>query len=423
MNKLLLILLAFSLHSIKPAAAQLKVINPSDQTVSFAIGYYHEKGLLKGWHTQGWINIAPHDSTTLLPDGIAGGQFYYFGRLAGCDQLFQGQYALHIQPTEAFSIANAATDSPVTLSKGLQKVGFVKVDVPEGKRQHTLRLPVPNCTQNGIRQGAWTLYLDRDKEEVQREQDATYIRKIAYQNGKPMGLARDYYAKTNVLQWDGKLVSERPDVRQGTSITYNDRGQKVEEAIYKDGQLTGSVRRWGDDGKEILSKKIYKTVTVLEPQVGYLVSYYNPGNSRTLIPVTLPENTVRWYYEFTAYRNKADVEAVRSTFQLASELSMFIDQTGFLKLATAALTPPAGGDICNVYLIEDKAQAQVFMQKQPNFKRVTEASRTSLTSAVVPVQYPGKQVYLGLHNPADVDGIYFAIEVVAVVEEELVSIN
>ncbi|RAU81327.1 hypothetical protein DP923_16300 [Pontibacter arcticus] len=108
-------------------------------------------------------------------------------------------------------------------------------------------------------------------------------------------------------------------MRQGTSISYNDQGQKVEEAIYKDGQLTGSVRCWGDDGKEILSKKIYRTVTVLEPQVGYLVSYYNPGNSRTLIPVTLPENTVRWYYEFTAYRNKADVEAIRNTFQLASD--------------------------------------------------------------------------------------------------------
>lgn len=421
MNRFLLTLLAFSLLKIGPAAAQLKVINPSKQAVSLAIGYYHEKGLIKGWHTQGWINIAPHDSATLLPEGIAGGQFYYFGRLTGCDQLFQGQYALHIQPTEAFSIANAATDSPVTLSKGLHKVGFVKVDVPAGKRQHTLRLPVPNCTQNGIRQGAWTLYLDRDKEEVQQEQDAAYIRKITYQNGRPTGLVRDYYANTNVLQWDGKLVSERPDVRQGTSITYNEQGQMVEEAFYKEGQLAGNVRRWGDDGKEILSKKTYKTITVLEPQVGYLVSYYNPGNSRTLIPVTLPENTVRWYYEFTAYRNKADVEAVRSTFQLASELSMFIDQTGFLKLTTAALTPPAGGDICNVYLIADELEAKFFMQKQPNFKWVNDASRTSLTSAIVPVQHPGRQVYLGLHNPADVDGIYFAIEVVAVVEEETAS--
>ena len=58
------------------------------------------------------------------------------------------------------------------------------------------------------------------------------------------------------------------------------------------------------------------------------------------------------------------------------------------------------------------------MQKQSNFKRVIDASRTSLTSAVVPVLHPGKQIYLGLQNPANVDGIYFAIEVVAVVEEE-----
>lgn len=418
MHKLLFSLLAFSLLAIKPATAQLKVINPSDQAASIAIGYYQEAGIFKVWNTQGWINIAPRDSATLLPEGIAGGQFYYYGRLAGCDQLFQGQYALQIQPTDAFSIVNAASDNPVTFSKGLQKEGFVKVDVPDGKKQHTLRLPLINCTQNGIRQGAWTLYLDRDKEEVPLEQDATYIRKTSYQNGKPTGLVRDYYAKTNVLQWDGKLISERPDVRQGTSITYNEKGQKVEEVIYKEGQLAGQARRWGDDGKEILKTKTYKTVTVLDPQAGYLVSYYNSGNSRTIIPVTLPENTVRWYYEFTAYRNKADVEAVRNNFQLASELSTFIDQTGFLKLATAVLTPPAGGDICNVYLIDNEQEAKVFMQKQPNFKRVIDGSRTSLTSAVVPVQHKEKQVYLGLHNPADVDGIYFAIEVVAVVEEE-----
>ncbi|MBB6609689.1 DUF1036 domain-containing protein [Pontibacter sp. Tf4] len=416
MHKLLLIFLACSLFAIRPVSAQLKVINPSNQTVSIAIGFYHEKGLFKGWHTQGWINIAAHDSATLLPEGIASGQFYYFGKLAGCDQLFQGQYAMQIQPTEAFSIANAATDSPITLSKGLQKVGFVKVDVPEGKRQYTLQLPLVNCTQNGVRQGAWTVYLDRDKEEVQQQQDAAFIRNVTYQNGKPIGLVRDYYANSNMLQWDGKLLKEHPEVRQGTSITYDEKGQKIEEAVYHEGKIVGNVRRWDINGKEINIRKVYKTVTVIPPHEGYLFSYYNSQPSRTFIPIKLPDNTLEWYYEFIAFRNKAELQAAQDKFKLASELTLLIDQSGILKLTTDFLTAPPGGDVCNVYLFDSKAKVNHFMQKQ-NPNPVWEGSRENLTAAIVPVKQKGENLFLGFYNPASLDGIHFAVEVVAIVEE------
>ncbi|MBC5994021.1 DUF1036 domain-containing protein [Pontibacter cellulosilyticus] len=417
MRKLLLSLLILITFNLFPVSAQLKVINPNGHAVSLALGFYNETGLIKGWHTQGWINIAPHDSAMLLPNGIVGGEVYYFGRISGCDQLYQGQYSLHIQPKEAFSIANSASDLPISLNKGLEKAPFTKVSIPNGGKTFTLRLPEVNCTQKGMRQGAWTLYLDRDKEEVKQAQDAAFIRKINYQNGVPSGLVRDYYAKTNVLQWDGKLISEKPDVRQGTSITYSEQGQKVEEAFYQSGKPEGKVRRWDADGKEIVTKKTYRTVTVLKPQVGYLVSYYNSGNSRTYIPVILPENTVEWYYEFTAYRNEAELQAAQEKFKLASELTLLIDQTGMLKLAADLFTAPPGGDICNVYMFEDEAQVKAFMQKR-SFTPVRDWSRTSLKSAVVPVHSSGRKAYLGLHNPADLDGIHFAIEVVAVVEKE-----
>lgn len=415
MDKLILPLVVLILFTFNSARAQLKIINPNDQAVSLAIGFYNETGLLKSWSTQGWVNIAPHDSVTFIPKGIAGGEFYYYGRIVGCDQTYQGQYGLHIHPQEAFTIANAASDAPLSLSKGLEKVAFTKVSVPNGKRDYRLILPTANCTQQGVRQGSWTVLLDRDKEETINEGDATYARKITYQNGVPTGLIRDYFIGTNVLQWDGKLKSEHPDVREGTCVTYNTSGQKIEEAVYQDGESVGQVRRWGNDGKEIFTKKTYKTVTVLQPQVGYLVSYYNTGNSRTVIPVTLPENTVEWYYEFTAYRDKAEIQLAQEKFKLASELTYLIDQTGTLKLATDLLTTPPGGDICNVYLFDSKKKSDLFMQKlKPD--PVWEGSRESLTSAVVPVQTRNRQVYLGLHNPASMDGIHFAIEVVAVVE-------
>ncbi|MDF7815442.1 DUF1036 domain-containing protein [Hymenobacter sp. YC55] len=414
--KLRLLFLLILLSS-SPSFAQLTMVNPTEQAVSVAIGFYVEKGLFKGWNTKGWMPIAPHDSITLLPTGIAGGTFYYHGVSTACDQGYTGNYALFIHPTEAFAIANAGTDAPVTLNKEVKKAGFVKVDLPAGQRSYRLRLPALNCTQQGRRTGEWLVYLDRDKEEVLKPDQATYMRRINYQQGVPTGLVRDYYWPSNKLQWDGKLQSEHPAMPQGTCITYDESGRKREELVYQNGRATGPVRRWDAAGKEVITTKKYRTIKVLEPQQGYLVSYYNPGNSRTVIPVQLPPNTVSWYYEFTAFRNEAQLQAARAQFKLVSELSRLVDNTGTLTLALNALSTPPGGSICNVYLLGNTQQTDLFQAKK-EFSYLREGTRSSLTSAVVPVsQTASQQVYLGLQNPDNLYGIHYALEVVAIIEE------
>lgn len=397
--------------------AQLTLINPSDRAVSMAVGFYVEKGIWQGWNTKGWTTIAPHDSATLLPGGIAGNAFYYHGRIAGCDQRYEGSYALFVHPTDVFSVANAAGPMPITLNQGVEKAGFVKVDLPPLQRKYRLRLPVANCTQQGKRMGDWLVYLDRDKEEVTKPEQATYVRHLTYQQGTPAGLVQDYYWPANRLQWDGKLLSEHPAVFQGTCVTYDETGRKREEAVYQNGRVSGDIRRWDAAGKEGITTKRYHTVKVLNPQQGYLVSYFNPGQSRTVIPVQLPPNTVSWYYEFTAFRELAQLQAARAKFQLAAELSSLMDNSGSLKLAINALTTPPGGNICNVYLLQDTKQTDLFTRKQA-FAYIREGTRSSLTSAVVPLPAPANPTfYLGLHNPDNMYGIHYALEVVAVVEE------
>ena len=417
MTKRYLLLLTLALLFTTRCWAQLTLINPSDRAVSMAVGFYVEKGIWQGWNTKGWIAIAPHDSATLLPGGIAGNAFYYSGRIAGCDQRYEGSYALFVHPTEAFSVANAAGPTPITLNQGVQKAGFVKVDLPAGQRQYRLRLPSANCTQQGKRVGDWLVYLDRDKDEVAKPEQATYVRRLTYQQGGPAGLVRDYYWPTNRLQWDGKLLSEHPAVFQGTCITYDEAGRKQQEAVYQNGRVSGDIRRWDATGKEGIVSKHYKTVKVLTPQQGYLVSYFNPGESRTVIPVQLPPNTVSWYYEFTAFRELAQLQAARDKFKLVAELSGLMDKSGSLELAIKALTTPPGGNICNVYLLKDTQQTDLFQRKQA-FAYIREGTRSSLTSAVVPLPAPANPTfYLGLHNPDNMYGIHYALEVVAVVEE------
>lgn len=416
----LLLLSTLGLAGARPALAQLTIINPGDQPVSLALGFYVDKGLWRGWNTKGWLTLAPHDSLTELPAGINGPGFYYFVRVPGTDWRETGSYPLFLHPTDAFAIAGAANDAPLTLNQHVRKAGFAKVDLPAGQRRYRLRLPPPNCTLRGVRTGPWQVYLDRDKEEVPQAEQASYRRRVDYQQGVPTGLVRDYAYPEGALQWDGKLLREHPAVWQGTCVTYDEAGRKREEGVYQQGQLTGAVRRWDAAGQPVAATpKKYRTVRVLSPQQGYLVSYFNPGQSRTVILVTLPPGTVAWYYEFAAFREAAQLQAARARFQLAGELAQLVDHAGVINLALAALTQPPGGNICDVYLLQDSRQSDLFQAKQ-EFAYLREGTRSSLTSAVVPVlagSGRGEPVYLGLHNPDNLYGIHYALEVVAVVEE------
>jgi len=397
------------------AQAQLTIVNPTDRPVNLALGFYVEKGLWKGWNTKGWFALAPHDSTTLLPEGIAGGSFYYYGRVTGCDQRYEGAYALTLHQTDAFAVSNATSPTPLTLNKGVEQAGFVKVT--SQTRTYRLLLPFINCTQQGKRTGDWQVYLDRDKEEVSKVDQAMYVRHITYQMGQPAGLVRDYYKTSNNLHWEGKLLSEHPLLMQGTCTTYDEGGRKKEEAVYAQGKITGPLKRWDATGKEQLVKKTLRTVRIISPQQGYLFSYFNPGASRTVVPIRLPANTVSWYYEFAAFRDKAQLEAAQHQFQLFAQLSTLADQSGITSFAINALTKPPGGNICNVYLLADSKQCDLFRGKQ-TFNYVREGTRDNLTSAVVPVGSSlGQEVALGLYNPDNMYGIHYALEVVAVVEE------
>ncbi|HYC85756.1 MAG TPA: CHAT domain-containing protein [Chryseosolibacter sp.] len=100
----------------------------------------------------------------------------------------------------------------------------------------------PNQLANGQRQGKWTLMFDKDWNEITEPSKAAYYRLIEYNQGKPTGIARDYFANGK-LQWEGQLLGENPDVNSGTCIWYNEDGTKQREANYVNGKL---------EGKEIL---------------------------------------------------------------------------------------------------------------------------------------------------------------------------
>ena len=134
-----------------------------------------------------------------------------------------------------------------------------------------------------------------------------------------------------------------------------------------------------------------------------------------MFPLIFPENTVKWYYDFSASRDEQQIENISGTLSLASELSTLIDQSGLLGFGIDQLTQPPGSDYCDIYLL-DHHNSSLFTSKQ-EYEYFTEGTRENIKSGVVEVECcVNLPTYLGIKNPDDFYGIHGAIEVAAIVQ-------
>ena len=144
---------------------------------------------------------------------------------------------------------------------------------------------------------------------------------------------------------------------------------------------------------------------------------FKGGKSRTTLPINLPANTVKWYYEFSASRNENEVDNVSNALDLAGELSVLLDQSGILQLGINMLNQPPGSDYCDIYLI-DHDNYTPFLSKQ-QFMQYPEGTRENLKSGIVEVECcHNSPLYLGLKNPDYKDGVHVVVEVAAIIKEE-----
>ena len=180
---------------------------------------------------------------------------------------------------------------------------------------------------------------------------------------------------------------------------------------------------------EQLVDKIKLETTTVQNEKYYLNSTSNAllkgGKNRIIIPVNLPENTQEWYYVFSASRDENDIKNALSSFNLASQLTKFIKDDTSIQNAVSNLNPPPGANICDIYVINDEANAALFKEKE-DYKSSLDGSRENFKSGIVKVSDVNKS-YLGIRNPDNLYGIHIAIEIVAIVEKteqvkELVNI-
>lgn len=124
----------------------------------------------------------------------------------------------------------------------------------------------------GQRTGTWTTLNDKNWKETTNQDSAFYYRIITYDQGKPVGVVKDYYLNGN-LQWQGKLVSENPDIIADGMITYfNESGAKTSEGLMQGNKKNGPWQEWYADGT--FGKGNYKNNQL----DGHWTFYYKNGN-------------------------------------------------------------------------------------------------------------------------------------------------
>jgi hypothetical protein len=165
----------------------------------------------------------------------------------------------------------------------------------------------------------------------------------------------------------------------------------------------------------------YITRTIVPASKYYINSgsnaTFSTGKSRIVIPVTLPSNTVEWYYEFTASRDESQIDQVMSNFKLAEELSTLIDQSGIVGFTINMLTRPPGGDVCDIYLLDNYNAGQFKLKNY--YQPIPIGSRENLASGIVKMsQSTTETIFLGIKNPDATHGIHVAVEVIAITHEQ-----
>lgn len=168
-------------------------------------------------------------------------------------------------------------------------------------------------------------------------------------------------------------------------------------------------------------QEVYTPITIHETQKFFINSGSNAtfrgGKSRVTLPINLPDNTVEWYYEFSASRDEAEINSTMESFSLIKDLSSFLLKNNVLGIGIELLTQPPGSDICDIYLL-DYENSRTFEEKIGH-QYILEGSRENLASGVVKVVCCNEgNYYLGLKNPSDFHGIHAAVQVVAIVKEE-----
>lgn len=170
----------------------------------------------------------------------------------------------------------------------------------------------------------------------------------------------------------------------------------------------------------------YEVASVESPGLHWLNSlsnaYIRGGSDRILLPVSLPDNTVEWYYTVSASRDRESISQNLRTISLVRDVAKAIVSGNVaataLNFSFQLITQPPGSDYCDVYLLQEQGR-KLFANGEEEFPFLQEGSRENVSSAKVRIKgNEQRQYYLALRNRDTFNGLAVGIEIVALVAKE-----
>jgi antitoxin component YwqK of YwqJK toxin-antitoxin module len=144
----------------------------------------------------------------------------------------------------------------------------------------TNKAEAKNLIVNGKKEGKWIEYYTEGDFAIDRKDSngATNYRLVVYQNGKVIGVGREYYIS-------GVLMGETPlsdGVPNGISRGYYPNGKLKGEAPYTNGKINGVVKNYYENGK-LRSESVF----IDDKENGVEKTYDESGEIESEIPYTM----------------------------------------------------------------------------------------------------------------------------------------
>ena len=169
----------------------------------------------------------------------------------------------------------------------------------------------------------------------------------------------------------------------------------------------------------ITSAQTLKVVDVIKKRI--IVIKTIGKDTRNVVPVLLPKNTVEWYYSFTT-----DTEALGTkTLNLAVQLGGLVASAYYGKAAGSILSQievPEGSSRVDIYLMNNNGKERFIIKDDIKWgargiSRYESGSVTSTKSGTVKIKSPNSgTLYLGLKHPGGYNSFNVILEVVAIVK-------
>lgn len=180
---------------------------------------------------------------------------------------------------------------------------------------------------------------------------------------------------------------------------------------------------------QLVQKEIIKTETLIKERTVKLNGGFRSafgGESRMTIPITLPKNTVEWYYSVTTIPDNSATESLNLAIQIAAAVTTTTSTAGkaaaFIGLDKAivdALKVPIGTVPIDVHILDASSAANFTSKKDDRVSSMNSAER--VTQAVVRLNSPLTKSgiwYIGLKNLSSSKSVLIKIEVVAITAEK-----